>query len=1178
MKNESRIWNMKSFPLRPLLPLLCAVTLTLLTPTMNGDDERCFLWKTSSGEATVFLFGSLHFGDPSMYPLDEAVMAAFKASDDLVVEINVADTGRESPAMLVMTEGMHGDGRTIRDDLSPKALAELKAYLGKKGLNIAMVEGMKPWCASLTIQTMSIVAAGYNPMLGVDRFFINAALKDGKEILELETPREQIKIFSGLSKNDQEALLINAIREADGVSAAFKTYLDVWQRGDADGLDKLIAKELKDHDSLRKRVFDDRNVKMTDKIIKFLNTDKTYFVVVGAGHLAGTKGVVSLLRDKDLNVEQIKRRNPAPSSTPSSKPEIPVIFNPRAAQALDMVERVAIPNGPDVPVGNSLKKDKHEWWREIFRETYQQHGDQNEIWDAAVNRFHDQYAAFVSGDYDDWKVFSEGLLATAKELIKLKCADPYVTYCVGNVLYFCENAKAAKPYVEKGLRHLEKSDYPNLFKFYGARRARLVNRALKGQRRDCERLWTRSVNHLAQSIGDDLARKHPRLVIDEIVEFWDRAKFDDKKRFYERAAKTDNPDPWLSLMIEAMYHVAKGWKARGSGWANTVTDEGWRILAEEMTAARKKFNAAYLSRPDLPHAAQRMISVRMASNGPVSEEEWFNRAVKAQMDYQKAYDSLMWAIRPRWGGSHEAMLAFGKKCLDTKRFDTDVPYNYVNALNDVLSEIPARRWRAALANAGVLEALTELYDGYMKCSAWKNKDRLKLEQAAYQVWSGRYEKAKSVIEPMDEKVFEQSFKGRNGKRLPFDKKSLMTEIDAFTGPFATPLKQAKSFFRDHDDEAAIALLKQTLPLIDDPVTRDHVFDWITQSVINDKGFRAFYRRGFPLHDAVDEGQIELAKFLIENGADVNRKDVSGVTPLLSATWLDEEKKVFRDELIKLLLDNGADVNIVSNDKIAPLHRAVFIHDPKLVDTLREHGADMNVQDQSGDTPLHWAVWNHKNDIVKQLLDADVKPDLPNAKGKTPLIYAILKNNPDALRLLLNQKVNLEAESDYGWRPIHFAAHYMGSEAVQILLDHGADPHALSKKLRGSFAHLAAQKSDLKTLQLAADKGVPLDVQTTIGETPLHLAMIGGKPEVVNFLLDKGARIDLQKRNGQTPLHIACHRGRPEAVKILIAAGANLAVKDKNGNTPADLARKKLAKASGKRKENYTRILEMLDKN
>src|SRR5947208_3580152 len=82
-----------------------------------------------------------------------------------------------------------------------------------------------------------------------------------------------------------------------------------------------------------------------------------------------------------------------------------------------------------------------------------------------------------------------------------------------------------------------------------------------------------------------------------------------------------------------------------------------------------------------------MVGVTMGDGGGKEElRRWFDRSVGADMDFYDAYHRLLWALRPRWGGSHEQMLQFADECLRTGRFDTCLPYHYLSTVADVASE------------------------------------------------------------------------------------------------------------------------------------------------------------------------------------------------------------------------------------------------------------------------------------------------------------------------------------------------------------------------------------------------------------------------------------------------------------------------------------------------------------
>ena len=149
---------------------------------------------------------------------------------------------------------------------------------------------------------------------------------------------------------------------------------------------------------------------------------------------------------------------------------------------------------------------------------------------------------------------------------------------------------------------------------------------------------------------------------------------------------------WLKNTLIGEFEVAAAWKARGKGYANTVTDEGWRGYGEHLTKACTLFSSAWKDNPTVPFAAAAMITVTMGGVGldGIDERVWFDRATAACFDYLPAYDSLLWAYRPRWGGSHDLMLAFGKACANTRRYDTFVPAKLFKAVAGVGSELQDR--------------------------------------------------------------------------------------------------------------------------------------------------------------------------------------------------------------------------------------------------------------------------------------------------------------------------------------------------------------------------------------------------------------------------------------------------------------------------------------------------------
>ncbi|KAI1425207.1 hypothetical protein F5Y12DRAFT_784860 [Xylaria sp. FL1777] len=154
----------------------------------------------------------------------------------------------------------------------------------------------------------------------------------------------------------------------------------------------------------------------------------------------------------------------------------------------------------------------------------------------------------------------------------------------------------------------------------------------------------------------------------------------------------------------------------------------------------------------------------------------------------------------------------------------------------------------------------------------------------------------------------------------------------------------------------------------------------------------------PLLWAATNSNIELARFLLENKANVGAANNRGRTALhLSAESNDEEN---RDEMVKLLLHYNADPEATSDGGWTPLHNAAQSGYLSVVALLLGTKAKVNAELSNGMTPLHWAAFNGFEDIVKLLL---TRPDVNTAKkdgfDRTPMLCAAEKHHAEIVQLL-----------------------------------------------------------------------------------------------------------------------------------------------------------------------------------
>jgi tetratricopeptide (TPR) repeat protein len=112
-----------------------------------------------------------------------------------------------------------------------------------------------------------------------------------------------------------------------------------------------------------------------------------------------------------------------------------------------------------------------------------------------------------------------------------------------------------------------------------------------------------------------------------------------------------DPQSGLAHLLYGDWCISKAWQARGGGWADTVTDEGWEGFESYLEKARKHLTEAYRLDDQDYLSCDSMITVCMGQcTGQDEEFLWFNRATKLKPDFYGAYHSMAWALMPRWGG------------------------------------------------------------------------------------------------------------------------------------------------------------------------------------------------------------------------------------------------------------------------------------------------------------------------------------------------------------------------------------------------------------------------------------------------------------------------------------------------------------------------------------------------
>jgi uncharacterized protein YbaP (TraB family) len=277
-----------------------AAALVVFGSTAHVDAAS--VWKvTAPNGGTLYLGGSIHALRSDDYPLPAAYNRAFDASSRLAFEVDRKSLMESSKGLSKAGEYPRRD--SLKNHVDPRTYAYLRRLFSLLKIPEEKIARFRPWYLALVLQSPNL--RGLSEELGVEEFLTRRARANSKPITGLETAREHMEIFSGLSDRQSEAMLLLMFLPAEKGSSEGARLTNAWRRGDAETETRIFLDGFRDFPSLGERLLAVRNRKWIPKIESYLRSGQTYFVVVGAAHMGGADGVLALLRARGYKVEQL---------------------------------------------------------------------------------------------------------------------------------------------------------------------------------------------------------------------------------------------------------------------------------------------------------------------------------------------------------------------------------------------------------------------------------------------------------------------------------------------------------------------------------------------------------------------------------------------------------------------------------------------------------------------------------------------------------------------------------------------------------------------------------------------------------------------------------------------------------------------------------------------------------
>ncbi len=289
----------------------------------------------------------------------------------------------------------------------------------------------------------------------------------------------------------------------------------------------------------------------------------------------------------------------------------------------------------------------------------------------------------------------------------------------------------------------------------------------------------------------------------------------------------------------------------------------------------------------------------------------------------------------------------------------------------------------------------------------------------------------------------------------------------------------------------------------------------------------------PLHHAVETGHTHIARYLIEQGADINLKDAYNGSVLHYAAFMGNL------EIAELLLKKGTtSINEGDTDNMTPLHLACDRGHPEVVKLLLDHGADIEARDSMGRTPLMFTAGSRNMEVVHILIErgADINYSIAyQGRSYTLLTLAAMYGFKDLVDYLMDKKVDV-AENMLEYT-LQLAVQRNLPRLYDYVREKGLDIATIKERIP-DLIHSAAASGSIEIMESLLDHGFDIAQKDKDGWTLLHYAVAGGQIEMMKYFLDKG--VDKNSRNikGETTFNLAEYYDREEAAAFLKEIGAD----------------------------------------
>lgn len=272
--------------------------------------ENALLWKIDGNglQQPSYLYGTIHIIDSEDYFLPDGTLSAIDNSKKMVFEIDMAEMNDMGSVMGIMNQAFMKDGKTLSDLLEDDEYKIVEDHFKKIGMPLMMLERMKPMFLTVFASgDMDPNGLQSGAMKSYEMEFASIAETKALPTAGLETIEFQMSVFDSIPYEAQADMLLESIKSGDAGNDEFKAMIQMYKDQRITDMVSMFESEEEGIAEYEDVLLNKRNAAWISGMNTMMKELPTFFAV-GAGHLAGEKGVINLLKKEGYTLTPISHK------------------------------------------------------------------------------------------------------------------------------------------------------------------------------------------------------------------------------------------------------------------------------------------------------------------------------------------------------------------------------------------------------------------------------------------------------------------------------------------------------------------------------------------------------------------------------------------------------------------------------------------------------------------------------------------------------------------------------------------------------------------------------------------------------------------------------------------------------------------------------------------------------